>query len=88
MAGDALWAVEYGWFVLTDEDDNVTGRVDLDGLRPEQSQPGRLIEPDATFPGLSYPVPDLIGNVRGQLADRLAPKVDALRAVLASIRRA
>ena len=90
-ASDSLSGVEYGWFLLTDEDDNVIGRVDLDGLepnRPDQALPGYAPEPDATFPGLSYPVPDMIREVRARLAAlaaQLGARADALRAVLAQV---
>jgi hypothetical protein len=56
---ETLGCVEYGTFTLTDEDDNVTGTLDID-LDSMISGRGEDYEP--------YPVPDLIGEAKSRLA--------------------
>lgn len=53
---DTLWAVEYGYYTLTDEDDNVTGTASLDL--------DELIK--------VHPVPDMISEAKRTLKDRIA----------------
>ena len=59
---DYLGAVEYGRYVLTDEDDNVTGTVYL-GLDD-------MLNGHDGYPG--HPVPDMISEAKATLKGKLA----------------
>lgn len=61
---DSLWCVEYGYYLLTDDQDNETGRTWL-GM-------DEFIK--------THPVPDMLEQVKAQLNDGLGGVVDALRA--------
>ena len=66
---DSLWGVEYGYYLLTDEQGNETGRVNIDV--------GKLIT--------EHPVPDMITEVRSQIAANLSPVIAKLQAVLSEL---
>ena len=78
---DSLWMCDYGQYVLTDEDDNVTGGIfiDLDVMtNGRKDRDGREISSP-------YPVPDLIEEARGHLAEYLAARITAWQDVAAAL---
>lgn len=71
MCSDSLWGLEYGNFPLVDEHGTEQGRrrIGLDAFVDGYTKDGH--------PG--YPVPDMISQVHGRLAERLGPVTDQLR---------
>ncbi len=67
---DSLWGLEYGAYLVTDEDDNETERISLDMDYFTKGTP--------EHPEYAYPVPDMIEACKGQLKAKLALLVAAL----------
>jgi hypothetical protein len=76
MCSDSLWGLEYGHYLCTDEDDNEKSWlwIDLDAMINGQ---GEAYD--------AYPVPDMIEEVRSQLAGQLGPKLASLQRIVASL---
>ena len=73
----SLWGNEYGDFLLTDEDDNTTGRrrIDLD----------YMIGGETGHPEYAYPVPDLISEARESLPGHVIEMARQFSAVAAEL---
>ncbi len=69
FASESLWGLEYGTFTNAAEDDTVTGEREI----------------TAKTLAREYPGPDLIAEVRAQLAGTLGPVVAALESVKANL---
>src|SRR5216683_3981349 len=74
---NSLWGLEWGSLPQTTEDDRVIGQswIDLDYMI--------IGTPD--HPEYAYPVPEMIAEARGNLAESLAPRMEQLRLLLARI---